>query len=127
MDYDLKKVEAYAEETGELAPLQFKMLYIWLTECLDWAGHPRDVPTHLIVKFGTMSLWERANVIDRMRKQLFDHSHNDFQRFVKDAREWDYSQEMVSKGWWKDEQGRWRSPLDDPNCPFALESDEHPK
>jgi len=30
-------------------------------------------------------------------------------------------------GWWKDEKGNVRSPLDDPNCPFALESDDNPK
>jgi len=30
-------------------------------------------------------------------------------------------------GWWKDEKGRMRSPLDDPDCPFLLESDESPK
>jgi hypothetical protein len=46
----------------------------------------------------------------------------------------DTSDEIVEKGDCifendkdKEKKEKWRSPLDDPDCPFALESDEHPK
>lgn len=126
-NYDLKKIQEYVERAKQLEPINFKTLYFWLTEAFDWAGSPRGVPTQFLVEFGQMSHWEKANTVYMLGDHLGLLCKQDFKKLTSEAREWDESQEMIKKGWWKDEKGRWRSPLDDPDCPFLLESDDHPK
>jgi hypothetical protein len=135
MSWDLPKINAYVDRARELEPINFKTLYFWLTEAFDWAGSPRGVPTEFLIEFGQMSPWEKANTVHKLGLHMHELMRADFQKLVGEARDWDYKQElakeghrqMIEKGWWEDEKGRLRSPLDDPDCPFLLESDDHPK
>lgn len=133
--YDLNKINAYVDKAKELEPINFKTLYFWLTEAFDWAGSPRGVPSQFLIEFGQMFPWEKANTVHHLGLHMQELMKKDFRKLVDDARDWDYKQslqvegrqQMIEKGWWEDEQGRLRSPLDDPNCPFLLESDDSPK
>jgi hypothetical protein len=97
MTYRPEMVREYVEEAKQLDPTGFKTLYFWLTEALDWAGHPRGVPQSMLVTFGQMSHWEKANTIDHLGRHMAELCRDDFRRLVARAREWDESQERWRK------------------------------
>jgi len=94
MNYNLSRVVEYYEDAKKLEPIGFKTLYLWLTECLDWAkeGPLRGVPDSLIERFGQMNYWERANTVGRLREHLHELTHKDFRKLVDEARSWDIAQ-----------------------------------
>lgn len=92
--YDHNRVLEYVERAKSMEPINFKTLYFWLTEAFEWAGHPRGVPSSMLVEFGQMGWWEKANAIDRLGQHLAGLCRADFHKLVGRAREWDQSQEQ---------------------------------
>lgn len=85
-EYDVKRVEAYVERVVQLDRLDFKLFYLWITEALEWANGPKGVSSELIEDFRKLSAWERANVVDRLRRHLDVLCQQDFAKLSGEAR-----------------------------------------
>lgn len=92
MQYDFKRVQQFVKEAKELEPLDFKIQYLWLTECMDFAfqgNRNYRLNYDLVFRFQEMSPWEKANIIRYLGEHLLFLIKQDFRNLAQEARDWD--------------------------------------
>ncbi len=91
-NFNRPRIDAYQLVARRLEPENFKTLYVWLTDCLDFAGKPRGVPSELLARYGEMTHWEKAYTVMYLGAHLRTLIEADVAKLNDVARQWDESQ-----------------------------------